>query len=287
MNYGVNLEREKLAQSKEDYIFGATSPTCIAQIPVKQRKDCLPFGEVQRGVDDMMDCATRSPINILETKLNYMLRNKLFTDVELAFLADNGYITEGGVELSDAYIAILSGTTQQGNSLKEPLQAMRDYGVIPKSMLPLVKTMTWEQYHDPKRVTEACRALGAKFKELFTIWYERVDISDFDTVLDTDVLDVAGYAWSKPKNGIYPATENMPNHAFMNFQKKYFIFDNYIADKTYIKHLAEDYGFLGYGYRLYLSRSVTAPENEQQKLIGDIFDMLIMLVQKLRKMLGY
>ena len=289
MNFGLDLEKETLSHSNEDYIFGASSPVCIASVPENKREENLPIGEVQKAKEDTMDCATRSAINILETKFNYLLNEGLLTEPELQFLVENGYYTDGGIEFSDAFIAIKSGTTRSGNSLKAPLQAINDYGLVPKVLMPLEPTMTWSEYHNPSRITTEIGNLGKQFNEIFTIRYERVPLDDFDTVLKTDMLDTAGYAWSQPDtNGVYPATENVPNHAFMTHALKYFAFDYYrdSFDGDFIKHLASDFSFLGYGYRLYITRNEEPAENEQQQLISDIIEMVISLLQKLRFVLG-
>ena len=73
-NYGLDIEKEKSEQSEKDWIFGATQLTCIAEnIPEQERGKYLPQGEVQRGKEDMMDCATRGLLNILAAKLNWLL----------------------------------------------------------------------------------------------------------------------------------------------------------------------------------------------------------------------
>lgn len=205
------------------------------------------------------NCATRAPLNILETKFNYLSKNKdQLSSEDYKWLDNNGYITEdGSVELSDAYTAILSGTTTRGNSLKAPLQAIHKYGVIPKSRLPLESWMSWWDYHNKARITPLIKELGAEFLKRFPISYEKVMKEDFGNVIPWDMLDVAGYAWSRPRNGIYPRINATPNHAFAYFKTPaYIIFDNYIDsfDGDFIKHLASDYNLLHYGYRVILNQ---------------------------------
>ena len=295
MNRGIDIERELKAISKEDRKLGASSDEPITTIPMDEREWHLPVGELQCGSrGDMMDCASRSPVNIMEMYFNRFLFESLLTREEYQFLESNGYINEeavsGMVEFSDAFIAIKSGTTERGNSLKEPLQAMRDWGMIPKSMLPFVETMSFDEYHDPSRITTEMEELGQKFNEMFTVFYERVLLIDFDKVLESEVLDTAGYAWVKPdENGVYHGTENVPNHAFMTFSLledgTREIFDNYkdSYDDDYIKKVSNDYGYLGYGYTVNVARNIYGAENEQQALI----EMLINWLQKLFNMLRF
>lgn len=254
MTHGLDLQREYEAHTEKDWVFGSASKKCTVFIAENERYNYLPLGEVQRGVEDTMDCATRAPLNVLETKLNFLYNNDLFDVETLKWLIKNKYITRYGIELSDAFNAIKSRTSRTGNSLKEPIHSIHKDGVIPKSMLPLEKSMTWEQYHDPKRITAKMEKLGQEFLKRISINYERVYANDWEELLKDDMLIVAGHAWSKPVNGIYLRTDKRINHAFMNVKNKYFIFDNYIDsfDGDFIKHLAEDYKFLPYGYRLFL-----------------------------------
>lgn len=254
-NYGFLLNKEIAEQSEKDWLLGAKPIKGIAEaIPFAQY---LPKGEIQRTAkSDMMDCATRSPMNILETKLTYLVKNKLLSEDNHQWLVDAGYVGEdGSVELSDAFTAILSGTTTRGNSLKAPLEAMRKYGVVPKNRLPLESWMGWWDYHNKSRITTLIKDLGAEFARRFPINYEKVMKGDFMNVITWDMLVIAGYAWSRPVNGIYPRVTHTPNHAFAYFKTPaYMIFDNYVDsyDGDFIKHLASDYNLLHYGYRVIL-----------------------------------
>lgn len=256
-NYGFSLELEKAHVQKEDWQYLAgISETCIALIPEGERMKYLPKGEVQRGLEDFMDCASRGPLNIIETKLNYLVQNDLLPQETIEWLADNDYLTESGVELSDAFIAILSGTTDKGNSMKAPINAIHEFGVIPKRMLPALPSMTFADYHDPNRITWQMRKMGQDFKSRIKINYEQVKWQDYDVLLKEDLLSIAGFAWTYPVDGEYPKTEATPNHVFIDIAHPlHTIFDNYIdsVDGDFIKKLVYDYNFLGYGYRMYLS----------------------------------
>ena len=271
-NYGLDIEREQSEIRAEDYVhgqehavLGSSLPECITNIPESQRWWSLPIGEVQNGIEDMMDCATRGPHNIIETKLNWLYKEGKIKGKNIKWLRDNGYFNGEKIEISDAFIAILSKTTRTGNSLKSPLDALHEYGFIPKSKLPLLKSMTFDQYHNPNRITAQLKALGAESKRRFPIGYIRVFAQDYDEILTKDLLNVAGYAWSAPVNGEYPRSGNQANHCFIIFKHpKYFAFDNYIdpVDGDYVKKLRPDYAFLNYGYRVIITAQNVPEETD-------------------------
>jgi len=255
-NYGLNLDLELKHASNDDWVFGGFSIPCLASIPEPDRIKYLPIGEVQRGKEDMMDCATRGPINILETKFNYLYRTNKLIPENKKWLEDNGYINNNNIEFSDAFIAILSGTTREGNSLKAPLQAIENNGLIPKSKLPFENSMSFDEYHDPNRITDSLKSLGQEFKRRFPINYEKVYAVHFNELYEADLLDEAGYAWPQPINGEYPRVEEDPNHVWVGICRPlHTIFDNYIdpIDGDFIKKLASDYKMLDYGYRVYIT----------------------------------
>lgn len=271
-NYGLDIAREEAEQDGTEYLAGRL--TCIAEIPLAEREKYFPAGEVQRGAEDTMSCASNAPMNILEAKLNYLItdgywegRNgkALISQENRNWLFDNGYAkTDGGtnigVELSDAFIAIKSKTTRRGNSMKAPLQAMHEHGVIPKVMLPLGPDMTFDQFHNPDRITKEMEDLGKEFLKRIPISYGKE--YKFREFLAKDMLCVGGYAYPAPVQGIYPRVEYPANHEFVLWKPEYFNFDSYIddVDGDFIKELAPDFKFIKYGYRLAIS----------EKNLGDV-----------------
>lgn len=275
-NTGLNLELEKLHRKDEDWQFGAASVPCIAQIPAEARDVYMPLGELQNIGEEKMDCASRAPLNILECKFNYLVINKKIPETHIGWLKDNGYIApnNGNVEFSDAFVAINSGTTRQGNSLIAPLDAIRKQGLIPKALLP--QGNTFAEHHNPQRITEAIKKLGLDFLDRFSIHYERVSENQFETLLDNDLLDTGGFAWPVPVNGEYPRTDNQPNHAFAVFKKpKYYAFDNYLdTDNDFVKKLAPNYDLLDFGYRLIIGVKKNELTAEQKNIFSQILEAI-------------
>lgn len=291
MNYGLNLELERQHRSDTDWVFGALSPDCIADIPEDERVNYLPKGEVQRGTEDMMDCGTRGPVNILETKFNWLYRNNKISPENKKWLEDSGYVIDGSVVFSDAFIAIKSGTTREGNSMKAPLLAIHDYGLVPKHKLPLESWMGFNDYHDPKRITPSINELGLEFKNRFPIFFEIVYRAHFSELYKDDLLVLAGYAWPTPIDDEYPRVDLPANHIFVGIKKpEHTIFDNYIdsVDGDFIKKLAKDYDLLDYGYRVFVTENKTP---EATTSIGDVilnfFERIIALFKRQLKIIKY
>lgn len=257
-NYGFDPKREVEEHSKEDWLFQGESVDLKGKSEkIDNVERYLPDGEIQKGKQDTMDCASRGPNNILETKLNYLYITHTMSLGNRQFLEENDYVVNGKIELSDAFTAIISKTTRRGNSMKAPLEAMRKFGSYPKKRMPLEPHMTWSQYHNSNRITKASLELGKKFKSRFPIYYLRVSRQDFKHVIKYDIIDVAGHAWSSPIKGIYPRTTRRMNHVFIYHREpQYTIFDNYLdrgIANDYIKRLASNYYLYSSGYRLILN----------------------------------
>ena len=261
---GLNLEKEKLEQSEKDWKFGALSQPSIINVPMAERINYLPIGEVQRGKEDFTDCATEAPCHLLEVDFNYGYKNKLFKPENMKWLEDN-FVQNGQIHFSKRFIAIKSGTTRQGNSMKAPLEAIRKNGMMPEHLLPPSSNMTFDEYMDASKITKEMENLGQEFLKRFTINYEQVDDIHFAEALEGDMLCTAAYAWPMPVNGEYPAQPDLPfNHEFLKvWLPKTFIFDSYVdtADGDFIKKLAPDYKFYEYDYRLFISNEMTPSES--------------------------
>ncbi len=255
-NRGIDWEREVAEQSGDDWLFSAGSTPCIALIPGPEAQSYLPPGELQAGLEDFMDCASRAPDNTLEAKLTYLLVNDKLSRGTEKFFEKHRFAANDRVVVSDRFVAINSGTTRQGNSLKAPLEAIRKHGLIPKWMLPARADMTFDEYHDKRAITTEMRRIGKEFSERVIINYERLAANFFAST--EDLVVCAGYAWPNPVDGVYPRVEMQPNHAYVIFGRnpKYDIFDNYPEEENtdFIKRLAPDYLFADYGYRVYVSR---------------------------------
>jgi len=251
MNTGLNLQKEIQEQSATDHIFGAIKAKGLADDtaglvtalyawsrPIQgiypralnkinhciiSFRDSLrqyyPQGEVQRGKEDYSDCVTRGFINELEMRMNYLVDKKIFPESTIYWLRIHDYFIDDRIVLSNRIPAIMSGTTRGGNSLKSVIEWIRKNGIHPRNILSEEEKMTWAEYHNRNKVTQQMLELGERSLNILQINYDKVYYRDFPEFFD-------------------------------NFYWK--IFDNYIDsfDGDFIKELAQNYIFLGYGYRL-------------------------------------
>lgn len=264
-NKGFDPAMEKAQQRGDEWQFGAASQPCLAQIPLNIRLVYLPDGENQFGTEDFEDCATRSPINAIEMKFNWLLAQNIITPENKQWLQDNHYIAgpNSKILFSKRFIATLSGTTPNGNSLKAPVDAIRKYGLIPESMLAQSPNMNFVTYCDNSKITQAMKDLGLEFIARFPINYEQVPEHQILDVVKKEGVGVALFAWPDPINGVYPRTDAAFDHAQELWAPEYISFDNY---EPYVKHLASDYIFFPYAYRIYIAGQNTLkknPENTQ------------------------
>lgn len=272
-----DLEKQLAEESPEDWVFGALSEPGLVSIPLAERFASLPLGEVQRSsAGDFRDCASRTLVNHIEALITYYYHHGMKA-ANKEWLKEKGYVVlrdgKEVVEFSDRFIAILSGTTKNGNSLKAPVDAIYRYGLIPKVMLPKGEHMEWEEYHDPNSITQAMKDLGAEFRKRLSLNYEKVHYLHFAETLKDDMVGVAGYGWPFPQNGIYERDERPPNHAFLLYALPAFqVYDSYYEvgkNEDFTKNLAPNYKFYEWGYRMYLSADTTAEERTIQTTVFD------------------
>ena len=122
-NLGVIIEKKP-----QDFVAG-TLPYEVLN-PSGDWTPYLPTGETQKThLVDTMACVTFSILNVIETQYKFQ------TGKELNF--------------SDRFIAKLSGTTPQGNTVQNVLDAIRKYGLVLEDEWPTDLSFNWNQYYAP------------------------------------------------------------------------------------------------------------------------------------------
>lgn len=162
-----------------DYVAGAVS----AVVYKERAKDgqwgkYRPTAEKQIGVYfDTMSCVTFAALNHVEEQVAYLIEIGLLAGDDLQTLKDMGFFDENGkFNASDRFIAILSGTTKQGNYLNAVWEAIRTYGLLPEKDLPgRLDDRTpweWEDWMNPAAITQEMKDKAVKVKDILQFAYE-------------------------------------------------------------------------------------------------------------------
>lgn len=234
INFGLIEE----PRQENDYIAGIASPLSKVEV----FKDghgwgkYLPVPEMQfNGLTDYMDCVTESFTNCIE------MLQKAFYNVQ-----DN---------YSERFTAKLSGTTRQGNSLRNVAESGRKQGLVLETEWPRNKPMTWEEYY--ATIPQAVIQKGLKFVKDWTINYEWIDETKeaFKQALKYGLIQVTGYAWLG-QDGIFYDWGRRANHAFVIYdyvEGEYWLaYDSYPTDyeldnnstqQEFIKKIAWNFKF--------------------------------------------
>lgn len=114
---------------------------------------------------------------------------------------------------SDRYIAILSGTTESGNSPHTVAETIRRYGLIDENQLPFDDTIkSWNDYYSPKPMEEKYFKLGNDFNLSFEFKHEWVfsqteqseKVRLIKEALKRSPVGMSVYAWGpQNENGVY------------------------------------------------------------------------------------
>lgn len=127
-----------------------------------------------RGGFEPMSCVSHSNCNIVEMQLNYMIDRGILKSGVPAydFLKKNKYLTKDNkVSLSERFLAKVSNTSRQGNSMKRVADAARHYGYVPQTLWPYSKDInSWNEFY--KKIPQEVYKMGEEFNKYFELQYE-------------------------------------------------------------------------------------------------------------------
>jgi len=150
-----------------DYVLGANSP--LTGEDVNHNGDWVeyrPDDEKQFTFKfDTMSCSTFSATNDLESLANFHLSKGLFSEAQVKWCTDNGYIVDGKFNFSDRWSATSNGTMPTGQYLPAVWDDFRNVGLIPEKDLPMGGTNQLE-YLDKKNLTPERYAKAKAFLEM-------------------------------------------------------------------------------------------------------------------------
>jgi len=202
-----------------DYL-GNTLPYEIRNAPGKW-EPFLPEGEQQNipFTFDTKSCVTFSLSNVAETTLQGIP----LPEAHRNFLTGHGYYKNGKLNFSDRFIAIMAGTTENGNTYKKVADTMRKNGLIPDTMLPF-GGQTFQEYHGIGNITQEMKLMGQKFLSFFDIAYEFGYVNPGYADLDSGDIEEIQYHLKQAPLAI--AVPVPSSHAIM-MASYYNVFESY------------------------------------------------------------
>lgn len=211
---GYIEEKIKKIITRGDYFLGASD---LILRPDGQWDSFQSTGELQRRNDtDKMACVSFSACNIIEEIINFYLdQEKIRTaqpfmiDVLNVFRAFS-LIKNGECNISDRYVAKMSGTSIRGNSQQIVANSIRHNGLVPEDKWPYVSD--WNEYY--KTVPSDIIKLGQQLTEYIDITYKWDSPFNYVETFKRSPVQTAVYAGSNWfGEGIIQRENSQKNHA--------------------------------------------------------------------------
>lgn len=211
--------------------------------------------EPQKFKFDSNGCTQFSGINSVETQMNFLRPH--MSDEAYAWFLDNGYIDgEGHFDFSWRYTGIKAGCSINGSAHKWFWDAVRTWGLIPRTMLTY--TMAESQRHDTqesmcaeiwdkKAITPEMDALAAKSRQWLNTEYEyswyNLNATCPREIIERELrhapLHVGTPVCPTWNSGVVsPCGSTHPVHSTMMYDPTPVIFDHY---NPYSKTFSQDY----------------------------------------------
>ena len=217
----------------------------------------LPIFEAQsNGQFDDMGCVSRSKLNVIET-----LGNRKYPEEKH--------------DLSDRFLAMMSGTTVTGNSAVAVNKGYRRFGVPPEFMWPFPQgEVTWPMYY--QRPPDSVIRTATKFLDKWSVQHDYTYRNDPDRLIEMlrySPLQVFVRAYGRRDDAtdIYQRIEGRINHAIMlwgyEYGKYWLIYDSY---RPAIKKLAWNYIFEDFVVRHSLTKRVMTPPIQENYLYQQV-----------------
>lgn len=195
-NLGVIIETKD-----KDFVAG-TLPYEVLN-PTGDWTAYLPAEENQYShFADSMACVTFSCLNVLETQYKFL------TGKEINF--------------SDRFIAKVSGTTPQGNSVQKVLDAINTYGLVLEEDYPAPADFTWDSYYSeipPEIFAKADKTLKVAYEFHYTGFEKELKHVPLEMIIEKNnpyhsvemantTQEFDSYApYLKPQSSIYITTK--------------------------------------------------------------------------------
>ena len=262
-------------------VKGVFSPT-LPYMPLLQDGNSIPYfgtySPQHMGMFDTSCCWDFSGVNIVETRLQILWVLGLIPQDTKDWLVKNSYCDVNGVfNLSDRWVAIISGVKSNGNYQQNFWNIASQVGLIPNSMLPYDPNQAYKDntqadfnndYFNVNVITPDMRAMGLEFLKRFDVAGQTTTggfYKDISTMLLTYLKEGSmQIGIPVPQDGTwnqvnvqYPKGNYNAQHAveLSNFDStKPFPFQIYDSYQPNQKNLSQDY------YIPYITRARVYPK---------------------------
>lgn len=217
------------------------------------------------GFYDTDCCWDFSSTEVAETRLTTLRDLGMISSNDMLWLTQNGYVdSDGDFYLSRRWVAILAGTTDNGNYQQNFWDLAKTVGFIPNSLLPynqveayqwLNKTQFNNDYFNQSVITPQMRALGAEFAKRFSIQAVTTNGGYLGDLIPSLPRMLKGgsivIGIPVPQNGTWnqvnvnqPPGNTTPQHAVEMYKfdptqpYPFFIYDSY---EPHLKNLSQNY----------------------------------------------
>lgn len=252
-NTGVIIQDPR----ETDFVAGAeTGLTPENRNPTGDWTPFLPTDEMQIGVYfDTMACVTFSALNVIETQVNFMIREGMIPVDDVARMRVLGFFDENDkFNCSDRFTAKMSGTTRKGNTLVNVWDSIRRDGLLPERDWAYPRdqrtpVFDWADYY--KEIPQELKAKALEILKILDIRYEwlvsggRATAAQFSAWLKMSPIQIAAPVCPPWNTDQVIGSCSLPvGHATEMYMVKLFgvttlsVFDHY---KPFNKSLAQDY----------------------------------------------
>lgn len=156
----------KIRVDATDYIKGVNSPI-VFKANTTNWNPYLKFFESQKLQFETDGCVLFTAQESFDGQMEYLISSGQISASLLSLFNQLGYMDTNSLDgkahfhSSARYLQIMTGNGQNGNSLQDPWNVMRTYGVLPWTDLPYDSTITLEEYFTT--ITPAQTAKAAQF----------------------------------------------------------------------------------------------------------------------------
>src|SRR5680860_1318030 len=184
-NTGIIFKEQEL-----DYVAGAIPYEVICA----DWTSYLPSDEMQIGLYfDTMACVTFSATNVVETQMNFMFMQGVFSLEACVFFEAGGWLINGKFNFSDRFTAKMSNTTKDGNYLQAVWDSIKHHGLLPEADWAYPRrqrtpVFDWDDYY--KEIPQDLKDKALKILDYIDVAYEWTVRNQLTPYTNNEILEL-------------------------------------------------------------------------------------------------